>query len=380
MKQIAQKRMLNELFKNKDTGEKEPKERNALIDAIATRIDLAIREESPYHVYLVIPVHPEGQLNDATVMHTVHLAMQTLVNGEKSLIKSIQRSLCIHKLMKDGKSYAEAKEAAETPQANRAPLFTQFTNWTDYLTLLNLRTWDKFTGRGMTEQIYVHSKILIADDRIAIIGSANANDRSMEGDRDSELGAIIKGNEPAQTELFGDGKLYTVSKAVHEFRKGLWSKLFAVEAKNVPIDPAFTGGELTNILNQPVNKATWQAIQKIAKDNANAYNKVFNFIPQNDSPAQEPKQPNLGPYQIPDEKYYPLGCSIWPTWSYQNPNRHENGGEITAPLPFEDSFWAGNQIVQYGEPENIRGFIVALPIKWTQGENNTSSFHHYIVS
>lgn len=385
--QLAQKRALQEAFAGQDIKETDAKERNAIIEAIAQRIEYAIREEAPYHVYLVIPVHPEGKLNDATVMHTVHLAMQTLVNGENSLIKRIQRSLCIHALMKDGKTFDQAKAAAEVIQANKAPLFTQYENWTDYLTLLNLRTWDKFTGRGITEQIYVHSKMLIADDNVAIVGSANANDRSMLGNRDSELGAIIKGTEPIKVELFGDGEQYTVSKVVHEFRKGLWSKLFAVEAKNVQIKPAFSGGELTKILNQPVNKATWQAIQQVASNNADRYNEVFNFIPQNDSPKQDPKQVNLGPYQIPAENYYPLGCSIWPTWSYNDPNNHNKGGKIKAPLPFEERFWSHNEgdkaedaMVRYEFPENIRGFFVALPIKWTQGENNTSSFHHYIVS
>ncbi|XKM13299.1 phospholipase D-like domain-containing protein [Orbaceae bacterium ac157xtp] len=381
--QLVQERALQEVFAGEDSGETDPKERNPIVQAIADRIDLAIRQETPYHVYLVIPVHPEGKLNDATVMHTVHLAMQTLVNGEYSLIKSIQRSLCIHQLMKAGQSYPQAKEAAEQRQANGAPLFTQYTQWTDYLTLLNLRTWDKFTQRGITEQIYVHSKMLIADDRIAIVGSANANDRSMLGDRDSELGAIIKGTEAVKVELFGDGKHYQVSKVVHEFRKNLWSKLFAVEAKNVPIDPAFTGAELTQILSQPAAKSTWLAIQKVAKENADAYNKVFNFIPQNTSHVQAPKQEDLGPYQDPDQNYYPLGCSIWPTWSYINPNEHNEGGEIKAPLPFEEHFWVpekGKTFPKYDFPKDIRGFIVALPIKWTQGENNTSTLHHYIVS
>ncbi len=35
--------------------------------------------------------------------------------------------------------------------------------------------------------LYIHSKLMIVDDRIAICGSANINDRSQEGDRDSEL-------------------------------------------------------------------------------------------------------------------------------------------------------------------------------------------------
>ena len=35
--------------------------------------------------------------------------------------------------------------------------------------------------------IYVHSKMMIVDDKRTIIGSANINDRSMLGSRDSEL-------------------------------------------------------------------------------------------------------------------------------------------------------------------------------------------------
>lgn len=35
-------------------------------------------------------------------------------------------------------------------------------------------------------------QVCIVDDRLAIIGSANINERSQRGDRDSELAAIIR--------------------------------------------------------------------------------------------------------------------------------------------------------------------------------------------
>lgn len=47
-------------------------------------------------------------------------------------------------------------------------------------------TWPK------TEIIYVHSKLMIVDDRRCIIGSANINDRSLLGTRDSELACVIE--------------------------------------------------------------------------------------------------------------------------------------------------------------------------------------------
>lgn len=47
----------------------------------------------------------------------------------------------------------------------------------------------------MTEIVYVHSKIMIIDDSIALIGSANINDRSLKGTRDSELAVVIEDSE-----------------------------------------------------------------------------------------------------------------------------------------------------------------------------------------
>lgn len=41
-------------------------------------------------------------------------------------------------------------------------------------------------------KVYIHAKVCIVDDRLAIIGSANINERSQRGDRDSELAAVIR--------------------------------------------------------------------------------------------------------------------------------------------------------------------------------------------
>jgi phospholipase D1/2 len=50
-----------------------------------------------------------------------------------------------------------------------------------------MRTHGKLNGTPATEMIYIHSKLMIVDDLSVIIGSANINDRSMMGNRDSEL-------------------------------------------------------------------------------------------------------------------------------------------------------------------------------------------------
>ncbi|MBN0147877.1 hypothetical protein JTL51_33740, partial [Pseudomonas aeruginosa] len=91
----------------------------------------------------------------------------------------------------EGKSDpAQAREIIERKDARGRPVYEQ-QDWSRYLTLLNLRTWAVLGGRVVTEQIYVHSKLLIADDRVAILGSANINDRSLQGERDSELAVMV---------------------------------------------------------------------------------------------------------------------------------------------------------------------------------------------
>ena len=43
----------------------------------------------------------------------------------------------------------------------------------------------------VTDMIYIHSKLMIVDDRSIVIGSANINDRSMLGSRDHEVAVLI---------------------------------------------------------------------------------------------------------------------------------------------------------------------------------------------
>ena len=63
-------------------------------------------------------------------------------------------------------------------------------NPSDYLAVFGLRTHALINNTPVTEMIYVHSKIMIVDDHFALIGSANINDRSLIGYRDSELAVL----------------------------------------------------------------------------------------------------------------------------------------------------------------------------------------------
>lgn len=58
-------------------------------------------------------------------------------------------------------------------------------NLDDFIFFYGLRQCGLVGSSPMTEIIYVHSKLMIVDDERCIIGSANINDRSLLGNRDS---------------------------------------------------------------------------------------------------------------------------------------------------------------------------------------------------
>ncbi|MNL00526.1 Phospholipase D Active site motif protein [compost metagenome] len=200
----------------------------------------------------------------------------------------------------------------------------------------------------MTEQCYVHSKLLIADDRVAVLGSANINDRSMQGDRDSELAIIVNDDTKVKVALNGKDSV-DVGAAVHDLRVRLWRKLFGLT--DGATHPA---SSLETVLTHPASPATWQAIQKVAAANAKAYRAAFKFLPKAQGPS-----------------------SIWPTWDSKK-------GVLEHYMPFNERFWrdaeprdesftwdAKSRVLE-SAPKDIQGFIVALPVAWTQGENNRS--------
>lgn len=61
-----------------------------------------------------------------------------------------------------------------------------------YISFYGLRNYSMLNDEPITELIYVHSKLMIVDDKIVICGSANINDRSLIGKRDSEIAVLIE--------------------------------------------------------------------------------------------------------------------------------------------------------------------------------------------
>ena len=87
-------------------------------------------------------------------------------------------------------------------------------------------TWDGDPDREMdayvSEELYVHSKLLIADDRLVICGSANLNDRSQLGSHDSEIAVVIEDGPMISSKL--NGKSYQVSRFASSLRRQIFRK------------------------------------------------------------------------------------------------------------------------------------------------------------
>ncbi|PVG01208.1 phospholipase D/nuclease [Serendipita vermifera] len=74
----------------------------------------------------------------------------------------------------------------------------------------------------ITELLYIHSKVMIVDDRRVIMGSANLNDRSQKGDGDSEIALVVDDKDMIDSTM--DGKPYKASRFAATLRRALFKE------------------------------------------------------------------------------------------------------------------------------------------------------------
>ncbi|MBC7676490.1 MAG: phospholipase, partial [Rhodoferax sp.] len=324
---------------------------NGINDALGNRIAQAVRRDQPFHVYLVLPVHPEGKLNDITIAGQVHWTMQSLVFADQSLVNRVRRAIAARQLCKNTLSdvaWNQAMTEAGKRVGDVAP-YQQVNEaqWCKYLTLLNLRNCQRVGGIVRTEQIYIHSKLLIVDDRHVILGSANINDRSQSGKRDSELAVMLL--DSAEEKKTIRDRVTTVNTLARKLRVDLWNKHFAITGGgNDLVKPA---AAMAAFIERPAADETIAAIQKMAFDNANIYKKTFPHIPWTDTSEDEVQ----------------TGASLWPVCP---PNiSAKDAGIRSATMPFHEDFWKDNA-AHVKAPEKLKGYFTKLPTNWTIGENN----------
>jgi len=86
----------------------------------------------------------------------------------------------------------------------------------------------------LNEQIFVHAKTMIIDDRYLVIGSGNLNRRSMR--TDSEIGAAVVDTDAVSSTIRGQQR--QVARLALRYRKALWSEHLMSPAGDDPFDAA----------------------------------------------------------------------------------------------------------------------------------------------
>ncbi|KAI7906737.1 uncharacterized protein BX663DRAFT_497470 [Cokeromyces recurvatus] len=141
----------------------------------------------------------------------------------------------------------------------------------------------------VTEELYIHAKLLIADDRVVIMGSANLNDRSQCGDRDSEIAIVIEDKDMIPSRM--DNQPYQASRFAATLRRQLWKEhlgLFHEDEIDI-VNPAmlplpvpqidYTNTPEDQWVMDPLDDETLDRWNRTAAINTVAFREVFHCVP-----------------------------------------------------------------------------------------------------
>ncbi|XP_026745691.1 phospholipase D2 isoform X1 [Trichoplusia ni] len=217
--------------------------RNQIGEALYNRIMRAFRAGQRFRVFVVMPLLPgfEGEVGapSGTSLHAVtHWNYQSICRSREAILTRLY-------------------EAGVTDP-------------TEYITFHGLRTHSVLGGEPVTELVYVHSKLLIADDKTIICGSANINDRSMIGTRDSEIAVLL------QDEQFTDGTMNGEAYPCGRVAGALRKRLFREHLGLMGEDLEQRGLSLDDPCCDQFYRNHWKATSKL---NTDIYEEVFQTIP-----------------------------------------------------------------------------------------------------
>ncbi|KAL5557797.1 hypothetical protein UlMin_034008 [Ulmus minor] len=182
---------------------------------LALKIASKIRDKERFAVYIVIPMWPEGAPTSASVQdilfwqgQTMHMMYEIIARELKSM--NIENShpqdylnfYCL------GNREQLPKETYSSPSKNGE-------------TISASQKYQRF-------MIYVHAKGMIVDDEYVILGSANINERSMSGSRDTEIamGAYQPHNTWGKRKAHPRGQVYGYRMSLWAEHLGLVEKCF----------------------------------------------------------------------------------------------------------------------------------------------------------
>jgi len=142
------------------------------------------------------------------------------------------------------------------------------------------------------EELYIHAKLLIADDRVVICGSSNINDRSQLGYHDSELSIVMEDTNRFQSTM--DGQPFEAGWHAATLRRYLWREHLGLlppqemDASNdpnaqppgddSPNDP-WDRDDSWKLAEDPLGDKLWEVWTEQATQNTLVYRQLFHADP-----------------------------------------------------------------------------------------------------
>ncbi|KAH6607803.1 phospholipase [Trichoderma cornu-damae] len=144
------------------------------------------------------------------------------------------------------------------------------------------------------EELYVHAKLLIADDRVVICGSSNLNDRSQQGNHDSELSIVMEDTDVIPSVM--DGKPFEAGRHAATLRRFLWREHLGLlppqdfDAKDdinalppsvEPRNNAHDDDDSWKFVEDPLGDELWDLWTSRADKNTDLFRHLFHADPDN---------------------------------------------------------------------------------------------------
>ncbi|KAF9448692.1 phospholipase D/nuclease [Macrolepiota fuliginosa MF-IS2] len=146
----------------------------------------------------------------------------------------------------------------------------------------------------VTELLYIHSKVMIVDDRRVIMGSANINDRSQKGDGDSEICLVVEDTDMIDSTM--NSEPYQVSRFAASLRRKLYREHLGLIKPQMPdgrnhvnqfmqpaphANPDETQESEDRLVSDPISEETERLWRETAHNNREIFSEIFKPVPTN---------------------------------------------------------------------------------------------------
>ncbi|KAK0604153.1 hypothetical protein LWI29_012591 [Acer saccharum] len=200
---------------------------------LALKIANKIRANERFAVYVIIPMWPEGDPKTNTVQEILFWQSQTM-----QMMYSV-----VAQALKDMQMNSHPQEYLNFYCLGNREEIPKDASATNGATVSDSQKYQRF-------MIYVHAKGMIVDDEYVIVGSANINQRSMAGTKDTEIAmgayqphhAWYKKNKHPRGQVYG-------------YRKSLWAEHLGER------------GKLDRCFEVPESLECLKAVNQIADEN-----------------------------------------------------------------------------------------------------------------